>query len=145
MEEYNNIKFLPNECDFEMYLLNEGFDRELNIAMQNVLGEDYLDTYIKKKDHTSKGRERTPDICDSCNQNIYLDIYRDYSGDEGEKEALLDCIHNNKTAYSSVIADIIINQRTDDKIPKIISTLFKEINKDLKINDEVKDTEGVTV
>src|SRR5690625_1705036 len=140
-----NIKFLPNGCDFEKYLIEEKYDIELDIAMKEILGEDYLANHIQRKDGTKKDRKPSSEICRTCNQNIYEDIFRDYKGEDGEKKALLDCIHDNKTAYSSIIAEVIIENREEGKIPRVISDLFKEINNDLKIIDIAKDLEEVTV
>lgn len=140
-----NINFLPNGCDFERYLIEEKYDIELDIAMKEILGEDYLENHIQRKDGTKKDRKPSSERCSSCNQKIYEDIFRDYRGEDGEKEALLDCIHANKTAYSSIIAEVIINNRTEEKIPTVISNLFKEINDDLKIIDVAKDFEEVTL
>lgn len=138
VEDYNNVKYLENEADFEIYLLNSGYYDELNIAMERLLGTGYLDKYIRTKDKTSKGRIRTSEKCDKCNQFIFKDELRDYSGDEGAKSALLDCIHGNKTTYSSIIADIILENRTENKIPPIIRELFDEIEKDLKVKRKGK-------
>lgn len=132
VEEYKNVKYLENGYDFEMYLINNGYEKELELAMEQILGAGFLSNYITKNHNKLKGREKTNDVCDKCGQNIFIDIIRDYSGDEGVKKALLDCIHSNKTAYSSIIGDIIV-KREERKIPEIISELFDEINEDLKI------------
>lgn len=133
VEEYSNVKYLDNEADFEIYLLNSGYYDELDIAMERLLGTGYLEKCITIKDKTSMKRTKTSKKCDKCDQFIYKDELRDYSGDEGAKRALLDCIHDNKTAYSSIIADIILENRTENKIPPIIIELFDEIEKDLKV------------
>ncbi|MCP1132400.1 AAA family ATPase [Paenibacillus polysaccharolyticus] len=129
----DNIKYLNDGYDFESYLLNEGYSEELNIAMKQILGDDYLQNYIAKKDNTIRGRLKTDAICSGCGQNVYEDIYRQYAGEEGVNQALLDCIHNNKTAYSSIIADIIVNNNVENKIPKIINDLFNVMEQSLKI------------
>lgn len=133
VDNYSNIKYLDDGADFEMYLLNSGYYNELNIVMERLLGTSYLVDHIRMKDKTSKGRTKTSKKCDKCKQFIFKDELRDYSGDEGAKRALLDCIHNNKTAYSSIIADVIIENRKENKIPPIIKELFEEIEKDLRI------------
>ncbi|QTM98149.1 AAA family ATPase [Sediminibacillus dalangtanensis] len=136
VEEMENIKFLPNEFDFEEYLISKGYERELLMAIETLFGEGYLDSYIQKKDQKTKGRKPTSEKCDICHQIIYEDKLRDYTGIEGNKEALLDCIHENKTGYSSIIAEIIIESRTDDKVPEIIRDLFKVMNRKLQIIED---------
>lgn len=130
---FSNVKYLKNEYDFEEYLLNEGYHEELNIAMKSLLGDNYLEYYISKKDNTNYTRVKTNNKCERCNQHIFEDLLRNYKGEAGARKALLDCISENKTAYSSIIADVIIDSRTEDKVPSIIRELFDEINKDLKI------------
>lgn len=138
VEELKSIKFLPNENDFEKYLINDGYEEELFKAMAEILDNNFLDEFISTRDQKPRGRNRTDDKCDTCGQFIYETTLRDYSSDEGRTEALLDCIHEHKTAYSSIIADIIINAREEKKIPTIVEELFSEINNDLKILSEEK-------
>lgn len=134
IEEYSNVKFLPNECDFEMYLLSEGYDNELIKAVEDLFGESYISSFISKRNGKLQKREKTQDICGECNQHIFVDLIRDYNGEEGFQKALLDCIHDNKTSYSSIIADIIIQESEGDKkVPKIIRELFEDINKNMGI------------
>ncbi|MET1173870.1 ATP-dependent nuclease [Paenibacillus amylolyticus] len=132
-EPVDNIKYLHDGYDFESYLLNEGYSEELNIAMKQILGDEYLQNFIAKKDNTISRRLKTDAICSGCGQNVYEDIYRQYAGEEGVNQALLDCIHNNKTAYSSIIADIIVNNKAENKIPRIINDLFNVMEQSLKI------------
>lgn len=144
IDEYNNIKFLPNKCDFENYLLQEGYEKELTLAVEDLFGEDYIKSFISKKNGTKKKRrEKTDEICETCEQHIFMDLIRDYSGEAGFQKAILDCIQDNKTSYSSVIAPIIIAEREgDERVPKLIRDLFNEINKDIGIigsSEEVQD------
>jgi len=141
IKEYKNIKFLPNQCDFESYLLDQGYDIEINIALEKLFGKDYLNSYIKKNDGTSGKSKKTNEKCPTCHQNIFKGKIRDYKGDDGVRMALLDCIHDNKTAYSSIIGEIIVEQRKDskNKIPQIIEELFKEINNRFKFKSEKKE------
>lgn len=141
ISEYSNVKFLPNQCDFEMYLLNEGYETEILKVIEVIFGEDYLPSFIKRLDGMVKKREKTSSICGECNQNIFTDVIRDYQGKEGYQRAILDCIHDNKTAYSSIIADVILEQRTDEtKVPSVIRGLFETLNDCLHIKAE--DTGG---
>lgn len=134
-EGIENLKFLPNEFDFEKYLIYSGYQEEVFKTMTEILDQDFLDNYISKKDKKPKpnGRRPTEDKCDTCNQFIYETSLRDYSNDDGRTQALLDCIHENKTAYSSNIADVIIANREEGKIPPIIEELFRVINDECKI------------
>ncbi|EHQ8817796.1 AAA family ATPase, partial [Enterococcus faecalis] len=124
------IKFLPEECDFEKYLVNHGYQKEL----LRVIGlieqdEDYLSKYIDKKNGTEKKRIKTNEKCSKCNQNIFKAPIRDYSGNEGYQEALLDYLKENKTEYSSMIGSEILKRKDKTKIPDIIQEMFFEISK----------------
>ncbi|WP_412102231.1 ATP-dependent nuclease [Peribacillus frigoritolerans] len=134
----NGIKFLPDGNDLEKYLMASGYAEEVFTAMTEILGDGFLERYISLKDKTSNGSRQTKEKCETCKQNIYERSFRDYSSDDGEMQALLDCIHDNKTAYSSIIADVIIENRKEGKIPPMIEELFKEINNDFKILSQEK-------
>lgn len=93
-----------------------------------------MEEFINKKDGTKIKRAPTKDICETCDQYIFEEISRDYSGDAGFQKALLDCIHDNKTSYSSVIASIIISNRYgEDRIPILIRRLFDAIETDMNL------------
>ncbi|QDZ94600.1 DUF2813 domain-containing protein [Bacillus altitudinis] len=134
------VKFLPDGNDFEKYLIETGYNKEVSLAMDEIQGEGFLDRYIELKDKSATKPRKTKEICGKCNQNIFKSSSRDYSDEEGRKQALLDCIHDNKTAYSSIIADVIIENREVDRIPPMIEELLMNINDDLKI----KEAEEVT-
>lgn len=132
--ECKNVKFLPNESDFEKYLLEAGYQKELVKSVEDLFGEEYIDKFIEKTNGKKAKKEKTNQTCDSCNQFIYQEILRDFSGNEGYNKALLECIKNNKTAYSNIIADIIIEEREgEDKIPNIVRELFIELDEDKEI------------
>lgn len=130
---FSGIKFLPDENDFEEYLISAGYSDEVSATMTEILGDGFLEHYISTKDGQPNGTRQTNAICEKCNQSIYEKSYRDYGNANGRVRALIDCIHENKTAYSSIIADVIINNRETGKIPPMIEELFLEINNDFKI------------
>lgn len=72
---------------------------------------------------------KSDDKCPSCNQFIFDDVIRDYHKEDGSIIALLDCLATNKTAYSSTIADYIINlnRGSERMIPNKIIELFDRI------------------
>ena len=51
----------------------------------------------------------------------------DYSGEEGFDKALLDWLSKNKTEYSSLIGNKIIERKGADNIPTEIRNLFSQI------------------
>lgn len=129
LENENNLIILDNQCDFEKYILEQGYEQEIKLAISNLHSEDYLVDIIKKKDGTSQGRVKTEDICTECNQNIFKDIFRDYCGTEGFQRALYDCMTSQKTKFAPAIADAII--LSNKGIPPKVNELFGMIESTL--------------
>ena len=127
-EIQKHIKFLPNEADFEKYLIDENYIPELLDVVKDISGnENYIATYITKKNGTKGKSSRTNQKCEKCNQYIFEQEIRDYSGDEGFKQALLKYLSDNKTEYASLIADKILQRKNDTAIPRMIQELFNEL------------------
>lgn len=125
-----NIFFLPDNSNFEEYLIKAGHKNEIVTAISNIEGKGFIADYINKNTNKSKGRKKTEKTCSACKQNIYQDIIRDYSGSEGATQAVLDIITKSKTKYASMIAEEICKKG----IPKIITNFFKKV---LNINDRM--------
>lgn len=128
-QQMEKIVFLPDEDDFEQYLVHEGYASELIRALEAEKGTGFFEKFIKTKHGTSAGRLKSDDKCPSCNQFIFDDVIRDYLTEDGSIIALLDCLATNKTAYSSTIADYIINlnRGSERMIPNKIIELFDKI------------------
>ncbi|MFT7157155.1 MAG: putative ATP-dependent endonuclease of OLD family [Parvicella sp.] len=122
----DNIIHFENEDDFESYILKNGFLEEIEQCLKTILNIEDLDELIANKDGTSKGRTKTSETCDSCNQNIFIDNLRDYSGDEGRISALNDLLSQNKTKYPSILSDLIYN--SPKPLPSKITDLFEKVN-----------------
>lgn len=125
LDSLSNVIFLNHECDFEKYLIDSGFIEETKLAITKLHSDNYLEEQIKTKDGTKKDRIKTQETCNTCKQNIYTDILRDYSGDEGFKAALYDCMTLQKTQFGPVIAEEIIN--SGKELPPKIIELFNKI------------------
>jgi putative ATP-dependent endonuclease of OLD family len=125
IERETKVIFLNDECDFEKYLINSGYIEEIILAFKKLQSETYLEDQIKAKDGTKKDRIKTAKTCNTCKQNIYTDKLRDYSGDDGFKAALYDCMTSQKTQFAPIIADEIIN--SDKALPPKVIELFETI------------------
>lgn len=123
--EDNCLIFLDKDHDFESYLIASGYIEEIKLAFTKLHSDNYLEEQIKNKDGTKKDRIKTEKICNTCKQNIYTDILRDYSGDDGFKAALYDCMTSQKTQFGSVIAEEINN--SGKLLPPKIIELFDKI------------------
>jgi len=131
--ETDYIVFLDDGNDFENYLITCGYIKEIESALINLYSKDYLEEQIKKKDGTNAKRIKTDKTCNVCNQSIYKDILRDYSGDEGFKRALYDCMILQKTQFGPVIAEQIIQSKKG--LPPKVITLFRKISDVLKLEE----------
>lgn len=135
----SKVVYLPTGDNFERYLVSENYHEELIKALEEELGHGVIEHHIQTKDKTFIKRKPGKEICSCCGQKIFSDVFRDYSdGDRGYKKALLDCLKENKTAYSSTIANHIIlnNKETEKKIPRKIKEFFEIIEHHHKIPKE---------
>jgi len=117
------LVFIPNNHNLEEYLIYNGFADSIMNAVKAIEGEGFVSDYIDKNQGRSISKQKTANICDKCNQNIYEDRLRDYKGSDGEKNALLDIIIKSKTKYAQKIAEEICKQ----DLPAIIIELFKKV------------------
>lgn len=138
VSKMNNIVFLDDEDDFEAFLIKDGYADDLVAVISELEDENYLNEFIRKLDNKDGKSYKTPEICDKCKQNIYTNEKRDYSGHQGYKRALLDCISSIKTKYSSIIAQTILDNNPENKIPSKILDLLNEIALEMNISTEVK-------
>ena len=108
----NNVGLvcLDPGSDFEKCLTDCGWDCLINEAIDIVEGQEkYIDSYIKEFDgKPKKGTE-----------------IRTYGGEQGRKNALLDCMRDNKTRYAAEIAEQFVSF---DVIPSKIKELFIKID-----------------
>ena len=139
LEALPNILVLDNENDFEKYLIEctykdeneeiKNYIDEIKNAFIELHGISYLEEEIRRKDGTKKERIKTNRVCNTCTQNIYEDIFRNYTGDDGFKQALYDCMTAQKTQFGPVIAKTIID--SGKPLPPKIVALFDKVNEKL--------------
>ena len=130
-----NIIHFDNEDDFESYLLKNGFSEEIEICLSSILNTDDLDELIANRNGTSRGRMKTEEICETCSQNIFVNLLRDYEGEEGKTSALNDLLSQNKTKYPSLLSELIYE--SDKALPPKIIELFEKVN--LILNPVIND------
>lgn len=134
IEQFQNIFILDNEADFEKYLIDNNYIDEIKQALQDLHGEEYLEKELKKKNGSVQGRIKTDKTCNSCEQNIYDDIKRNYDGDDGFKAFLYDCMTSQKTKFGPIIAEVIVN--SGKELPTKIIDLFTKVATELNIEVE---------
>ena len=141
IKQSKKVIILDNGKDFEGYLIESGYINEVIQAVNEVEDNDkWFEEYMRKNDGTDGRKKQTDEICPKCNQNIYESKKRDYSGDEGIKKALYDCLSSGKTRFGRKIAEVISNLDGKDKsrrFPPKVKKLFEKISAEFnfKINE----------
>lgn len=125
IEKESNIFVFDTGCDFEKYLLENNYIAEIKSAFVKLHSPAYLEDEIRKKDGTKRERIKTDAFCDECSQNIYKDVLRNYTGDQGFKDVLYDCMISQKTQFGPVIAEAIIE--SNKSLPPKVTELFEKI------------------
>ncbi|WP_094607191.1 hypothetical protein SPSIL_058020 [Sporomusa silvacetica DSM 10669] len=119
--------------DFEGYLLNTGFIKTVENAINSVDGKDTIENWITKKNQTPAGRRKTNQPrCKTCKQEIFEDVLRDYKSSDGYNTALLDILDSAKPKYAPVIAEKLCELDAND-FPKKIIELFEKIKAGVKL------------
>lgn len=123
-----SVTFLPWESDFEEYLFTEGYQDELLKVIDIVKEKDsFINSFIKKNNGQPGKPKRTNEVCPECNQSIFEHELKDYEGQEGFKKAVVECVSNMKSDYSSRIGDLILERTTVEKIPLVIRDFFLKV------------------
>jgi putative ATP-dependent endonuclease of OLD family len=132
IENSDEVTILDNGKNFEDYLIESGYINELIQAINEVEESgNWFENYVEKRHGTDYKPKKTSIKCPECNQNIYESKKRDYSGDEGKKRALYDCLISGKTRYGPKIGEIISSLDGEDKprrFPPKIKTLFEKVS-----------------
>jgi putative ATP-dependent endonuclease of OLD family len=128
----SNITILE-DTDFEGYLLDSGFQSDVEAAIKAHDGDDRITKYIQKK----QGKQTKAVItdkppCETCKQPIYEVGVYDYSGGDGYKKAILEILDSDKTKYAKVVADHLTTLEASALPPKI-KDLFEQIQVGIKL------------
>ncbi len=127
--EQKNLFIIPNETDFEGMLLNDGYKDEIEKSIELLNGNGFIDQFIEKNNHTFKKREKTSEICETCKQNIFVNVERIYDNEDGRLRALDDIMENNKAQLGPIVANFIIENAI--AIPPLAVKLFDKIKSDI--------------
>ena len=125
---YPNIFVIDNGTDFEGMLLNEGYQAEIILSLQNILGEDCIDKF--KRQHRTKRVPRDA-TCPTCNQRCFDDVEVDYNIPEEQTVMLDKMMSGIKTGFGPEIAHQIVD--ANKPLPTLVQNLFNKIKADLQI------------
>ena len=125
----NNVIVLDNGEDYEKHLLANGYENEIVEAICLIEDDpNFVAEYVRTRDHTVAGRAKTNlPKCTECQQFIYQDIIRDYSGTDGLKNAIYDCCtaKQAKAKYALGVAEKIVSVPDENRrIPPKVKTLL---------------------
>lgn len=152
IDQCDNVIILDNQEDYEKHLLNNGYEDEIVEAICSSEGDpNFVSEYVRTQDHTVAGRKKT-DLpkCTMCQQFIYQDVVRDYSGTDGWRNALYDCCtaKHAKAKYAIGVAEKIVSIPDENRcIPPKIKTLLNAMSNIISTEGELHDatiTETVT-
>lgn len=144
LENMNNIIILDGGEDYEKHLLANGYGELIIEGISECECDDtYFSKYFEKHNNTLGKRIKT-DLpkCEKCQQDIYVNIIKNYEGEDGRKEAIYDCCTSNKAKYASYIAEkIVIQSECKKRIPAKVKLLFDALAQELnlEIREEHKD------
>lgn len=129
IDQCDNVIILDNQEDYEKHLLNNGYENEIVEAICLIEGDtDFVSKYVRTRDHTVAGREKTSlPKCTVCQQFIYQDVIRDYSGTDGWRNAIYDCCtaKQAKAKYAIGVAEKIVSVSDESRrIPPKINSLL---------------------
>jgi putative ATP-dependent endonuclease of OLD family len=112
LQDCPNITVHPNGNSFENQLLSEGYQPEVERAIEHSCGEGHLDGYIKNL-HGKDGKRG---------------VKRNYSGAEGRSRAILDFLEENKARMALPIAVSVTGcAEKTRRVPDCAKTLFAQI------------------
>ncbi len=129
IDQCDNVIVLDNQEDYEKHLLNNGYETEIVEAICSIEDDpNFVTEYVRTRDHTVAGREKTSlPKCTTCQQFIYQDVVRDYSGSDGWRNAIYDCCtaKQAKAKYAIGVAEKIVSISDESRrIPPKISSLL---------------------
>lgn len=132
IEEAANVTILEG-TDFEGYLLDSGYDQQMEDAISAVEDAEYIDKHIKKRQGTPMGRIRS-DLppCEECDQPIFENPLRDYNDGNGRRKAILEIFDSRKPLYAKAVTEELC-KRGANKIPPKIIHLFEQIKTGIKL------------
>ena len=144
LDQCDNVIVLDNQEDYEKHLLNNGYENEVVEAICSIEGDpNFVLEYVRTRDHTVAGREKTNlPKCTTCQQFIYQDIIRDYSGTDGWRNALYDCCtaKQAKAKYAIGVAEKIVSVSDENRrIPPKIKSLLDAMNPIMRNEGEFHD------
>lgn len=144
LNQCDNVIILDNQEDYEKHLLNNGYENEIVDAICMIEDDPhFVSEYARTRNHTVAGREKTSlPKCTTCQQFIYQDVVRDYSGADGWRNAIYDCCtaKNAKAKYAIGVAEKIVSildekRRIPPKIKSLLDTMSSIMSKEGEFYD----------
>jgi putative ATP-dependent endonuclease of the OLD family len=121
-----NITILDG-TDFEGYLLDSGFEQQMEDAISAVEHAGYIDKFMKRRQGAPIKPVKTDQPpCSTCKQPIFEAPLRDYSGANGRRKAIAEIIDSKKPLYAKVVTEELCKLDAEN-IPQKMIDLFEKI------------------
>ncbi|HIB64960.1 MAG TPA: DUF2813 domain-containing protein [Phycisphaerales bacterium] len=113
------LKAIPNKMNFEEYLIDCGYQNEIEAVLSRTTNPGPIDQYIASLNGTpgKKGR------------------IRDYNGELGRTRAVLDAMKSSKASLAPLLAQEITQVSDPNRcLPPLVRNLFDQIKTDLRLH-----------
>lgn len=112
-----NIFMLPDNHKWETYFVDQGYSNVIETMLDSYHNtNDFVGNYIKKM-NGQKQQDGT---------------IRNYDGEQGRKQAIVEILFREKTRYAAPLAHAITSlEDTERRIPKKIEEMFEQIKSEL--------------
>ncbi|MFA7482980.1 MAG: AAA family ATPase [Vulcanimicrobiota bacterium] len=112
----DRLKAIPNKKSFEEYLVDCGYQSEIEAALARTTEPGPIEQYISAL-HGAKGKKG---------------VVRNYSGAAGRTQAVLDAMKSAKTKLAPVLAHEITRLSDPNRcLPPLVRSLFDQMRTDL--------------
>ena len=133
---FDNVIILDGGYNYEKHLLKSGYLAEIISAINSFENnENYIQSYITKRNHKPGKRIKTAKQCPTCGQAIYESQERDYDVPDGLEQAVYDCMTDNsaKAKYAICVAERIthladVSRRIPPKILELLNVMSVHLN-----------------
>ena len=125
----SNVVIIDNENNYEEHLIADGYCETIIEAIcEHEANSNFFNSYVSENDgKLGKGG-----------------VVRNYSGETGKIEALMDLCRSRKAEYALPVArKIVLNDNIEKRIPRLISELFDEVAKILGVEENTQPEDAI--
>lgn len=126
IQDNNNIFIIPDNKCIELYLVDNGYEEEIKLALNKCENSpDYLSEFKSNQQGNKRKKPNARLIFNDENK-----IQKDYTITNGDNIALKDCLLENKIDYSKEVAIQICNSQ--ENIPELMKNMMEHVKEKLR-------------